>query len=65
METVKRSSLFEAKPDHIHQCVSCGAEIPCDSPEEPQDCLMAALTCGSCDDGSQDGGQWDCFEALD
>ena len=53
METVKRSSLFEAKTDHIHQCVSCGAEIPCDSPEEPQDCLVTTLTCGSCDDTGQ------------
>ena len=43
METVKRSSPFEAKTDRIHQCVSCGAEIPCDSPEEPQDCLVTTL----------------------
>ena len=65
METVKRSSLFEAKTDHIHQCVSCGAEIPCDSPEEPQDCLMATLTCGSCDDAGQSPDDLDFPEAVD
>ena len=65
METVKRSSLFEAKTDHVHQCVSCGAKIPCDSPEEPQDCLVAALTCGSCDDAGEEGDDWDFLEAVD
>ena len=65
METVKRSSLFEAKTDHIHQCVSCGAEIPCDSPEEPQDCLVTALTCGSCDDAGQSPDDLDFPEAVD
>ena len=65
METVKRSSLFEAKTDHIHQCVSCGAEIPCDSPEEPQDCLVTALTCGSCDDAGQNSDDLDLPEAVD
>ena len=65
METVKRSSLFEAKTDHIHQCVSCGAEIPCESPEEPQDCLVTTLTCGSCDDAGQSPDDLDFPEAVD
>ena len=65
METVKRSSLFEAKTDHIHQCVSCGAEIPCESPEEPQDCLVTTLTCGSCDDTGQSPDDLDFPEAAD
>ena len=65
METVKRSSLFEAKTDHIHQCVSCGAEIPCESPEEPQDCLVTTLTCSSCDDTGQSPNDLDFPEAVD
>ena len=35
---------------HSHRCVICEAEIPCDNPEDAQDCLVSALTCGNCDD---------------
>ena len=38
---------------HSHRCVICEAEIPCDNPEDAQDCLVSALTCGNCDDISQ------------
>ena len=35
---------------HTHQCINCQAEIPCDSPDDPQGCFVSTLTCGSCDD---------------
>ena len=65
MDTVKRTLLYEAKTGHFHQCVSCGAEFPCDSPEELQDCLVTALTCGSCDDAGQSPDDLDFPEAED
>ena len=47
-----------------HHCVICETEIPCDSPEDPQDCLVSAITCGTCDDAGQAGDNWDIFEAA-
>ena len=46
---------------HTHRCVICDAPIPCDSPDAPQDCLVSALTCSSCEDISQD---WDGGDAF-
>ena len=43
-----------AETSHTHRCVVCDTQIPCDSPEDPQDCLVGALTCGDCDDIPQD-----------
>ena len=50
---------------HSHRCLVCDAQIPCDSPEDPQDCLVSALICGDCDDVEQVQGDEDFSEVHD
>ena len=52
MET-KRTPLYLGESSHTHRCAVCETDIPCDSPEDPQGCMVSALTCGDCDDISQ------------
>ena len=52
MET-KRTRLYLGESSHTHRCAVCETDIPCDSPEDPQGCMVSALTCGNCDDISQ------------
>ena len=52
MET-KRTPLYLGESSHTHRCAVCETDIPCDSPEDPQGCMVNALTCGDCDDISQ------------
>ena len=52
MET-KRTPLYLGESSHTHRCAVCETDISCDSPEDPQGCMVNALTCGDCDDISQ------------
>ncbi len=54
---IKRTKLYLGETSHSHRCIVCNvcnAEMPCDSPDDPQSCFLSALTCGSCDDAVQD-----------
>ena len=48
MET-KRTPLYLGESSHTHRCAVCETDIPCESPEDPQGCMVSALTCGDCD----------------
>ncbi len=54
MEPVQRALLYRSETTHAHQCISCGGEIPCDSPEDPQDRLLSSADCDFCSDEFQD-----------
>ena len=50
---IKRTPLYLGDSTHTHRCVVCDAEIRCESPDDPQGCLVNALSCGDCDEPFQ------------
>ena len=39
---------------HIHRCVVCDTQIPCDNPGDAQLCEVGATICAPCEEGFRD-----------